>query len=585
MYSADFETITDPADCRVWLWGFVPIDAENELTYDIDIDSFIATIMVENSIMYFHNLKFDGKFIVDWLLNNGYEHVELGENEKPGKNQFATVISDLGAFYMIEVCWETGWRTEFRDSNKKLPMSVSNVAKSFQLPIRKGEIDYHAYRPVGYLPTKEELDYLHNDVAIIAYALRLEFESGMTRLTVASDALSEYKSIVGSRYFNRMFPILDDHVDADIRRAYRGGWTYADERCRGRKVGGGIVLDVNSLYPAVMYNEVLPYGEPVWVESHPEPTEIHPLTVFSVTFTAKIKPGYVPCIQIKGSAIFGAAEYLTEINEPTTLMMTNIDFDLYMEHYDMNIIAFGGGWKFRGTIGMFDGYIDKWSKIKAESTGGLREIAKLHLNSLYGKFGSRLDVTGKVPVLKDGIVRYVRGEERTKAPVYTAIAVFVTSYARELTIRAAQSSYEHFAYADTDSLHLLGDHWKIGKDENGKSTVLNPPEGVEVHPSRMGAWKFEYEFCEAFFVRPKLYLERLPNVYKPCATDCAKDELDIDHQHAWEYKVAWSGLPQLASERKTFKDLVDGSVHGGKLKPRAVPGGIVLEDAPYTLKL
>lgn len=570
IYSSDFETITDPADCRVWVWGFVDITAPDQLSWGLDIQEFVDVIAVENSIHYFHNLKFDGKFIIDYLLNNGYTHVELDSGDKPRKNEFTSMISDLGHFYMIDVCWSTGWRTEFRDSQKKLPMAVSKIATSFQLELRKGEIDYHAYRPVGYTPTKEELDYLHNDVAIVAHALALEFESGMTRLTVASDSLAEYKSLVGSKFFTRHFPVLDEHVDADIRRAYRGGWTYADERFRGRRVGSGLVVDVNSLYPSVMYNALLPYGEPMFVEGHPVPTESHPLTVFSVTFTAKLKPDHVPCLQIKGSMIYGGAEYLTEVTEPITMMMTNVDYDLYMEHYDMDIISYGGGWAFKGAVGMFDSYIDKWSKIKAESTGGLREIAKLHLNGLYGKFGSRLDVTGKIPVLKDGVVRFVRGRQQIKPPVYTAIAVFTTAYARAITIRAAQASYPVFAYADTDSLHLLCDE---------------VPESIDVHKTRMGAWKFEYAFNEAFFVRPKLYVERLNIDYKPCKADCKIDEWDIDHEHRWEYKVAWAGLPVKVSERKTFKDLVDGSVHHGKLKPRSVPGGVVLEEDFYTLNM
>ncbi len=66
-----------------------------------------------------------------------------------------------------------------------------------------------------------------------------------------------------------------------------------------------------------------------------------------------------------------------------------------------------------------------------------------------------------------------------KEPIYTAAGVFITSHARALTIRAAQASYDVFAYADTDSLHLLTD------------TV---PDGIDVDPVRMGAGKFEYAF-------------------------------------------------------------------------------------------
>lgn len=547
-YSADFETITDPNDCRVWLWGIAPVEASDELEWGIDLDSFMENIDSHNSTIYFHNLKFDGHFIIDWLLKHGYKHVG---NAKGGlsKGHFSILMSDMNKLFSVNIRWENGHTTELRDSLKKLPMSVSNVARAFQLETTKGEIDYHAARPIGYHPTEEELDYLHRDVKIVADALKVVLDNGMTRLTVASDSLAEYKRLFGVKLFARTFPILSDEMDSEIRRAYRGGFTYSDPRFRSRQVGGGLVLDVNSLYPSVMYNSLLPYGEPEFEFGRVTPTERHPLTIFSVTFTAKLKPGHIPCIQIKGSSIFGATDYLTEVNEPTTLMMTNVDLDLYRDHYDMDILEYGGGWKFRGAPGLFDAYIDKWSEVKANSTGGQREIAKLHLNSLYGKFASNPNVTGKVPILEDDRVRFVRGEEERRPPVYTAVGVFVTSYARDLTIRAAQANYDVFAYADTDSLHLL------------TPTV---PDSIEVHPTKMGAWKLEYEFTDAYFIRAKAYLE-----------------LKRDGQ----YKVAFAGLPESVSSQLTFADLEDGRVLMGKLAPRSVPGGVVLEDVPYTLKL
>lgn len=547
IYSADFETITDPNDCRVWLWGIAPIDDPHDLSWGTDIDTFIEWVSTHNTCIYFHNLKFDGHFIMDWLLNNGFVHI--AGSKKMRNKSFTTLISDMNKVYSITIKWEDGHTSELRDSLKKIPMSVSNVAKAFDLETTKGEIDYHASRPIGYQPTEEELDYLQRDVAIVAEALNQVINSGMTRLTVASDSLAEYKRLFGVKMFDRTFPVLSDEMDAEIRRAYRGGFTYSDERFRGHVTGGGLVLDVNSLYPSVMYNAVLPYGEPEFQHGRVIPDAMHPLTIMSITFIAKLKPGHIPCIQIKGSAIFGATDYLTEIKEPTTLMVTNVDLDLYMEHYDMQILEYGGGWKFRATVGLFDKYIDKWSEVKMNSVGGQREIAKLHLNSLYGKFASNPNVTGKIPVLDDGRVRFVRGEDERRPPVYTAVGVFVTSYARDLTIRAAQANYDVFAYADTDSLHLL---------------TPDVPDSIDLDPVRMGAWKLEYKFDAAYFIRAKAYLER---------------------KHDGAYKVAFAGLPESVSSMLTFDDLEDGRVLWGKLSPRSVPGGVVLEDVPYTLKL
>lgn len=546
-YCADFETTTDPEDCRVWAWGLASVDKPDDVEIDHELDDFLFRISMEDSICYFHNLKFDGRFILDKLFRDGFRLAtpEGKRNPKPG--WFTTMIGAMGQFYTIKVTWRTGFTTEFRDSLKKIPLKISQMAKAFGMEMTKGDIDYMATRPKGYIMTSEERDYVRRDVVIMATAMRQVLDNGMTKLTVASDALKEYKSLIG-KMFDQLFPVLSPEMDSLIRRAYRGGFTYADPRFKGKRLGSGIVLDVNSLYPSVMANSLIPYGEPIWFDGEFIPTDTYPVAIFTVTLTARIKPGHIPCIQIKGSGMFAPTEYLKVIDEPTELTMTNVDFALYDDHYDLDVTEFHGGWAFKAAVGLFDKYINKWADVKANSTGGQREIAKLFLNALYGKFATNPLVQTKIPYFKDDKVALKRAPDETRDPVYTAAGVFITSHARNLTIRAAQDHYDVFAYADTDSLHLLTD------------TV---PDSLDVHPTRMGAWKLEYHFVEAMFVRPKFYLER------------------VDEEN---YHVALAGFPNHLSAMLTFNDIENGRVLDGKLKPRAVPGGIVLEPTPYKIE-
>lgn len=76
---------------------------------------------------------------------------------------------------------------------------------------------------------------------------------------------------------------------------------------------------------------------------------------------------------------------------------------------------------------MFKEYIDKWLKVKIENKGknkGLYALAKLMLNSLYGKFSTSLETYGKIPRLEDGIVKYSRGEKETKKGLYLPVRCF-----------------------------------------------------------------------------------------------------------------------------------------------------------------
>lgn len=562
---ADFETTTKLDDCRVWAWGLGNVDTATT-AWDVemgqDIDSFIKRISSMPSIIYFHNLGFDGVFLLDWMFRNGYHHVD----KYPRNMEFTTLISDMGQWYSMTVVWSTGMKTEFRDSYKKLPYKVSVIAEAFKLPEAKGTIDYHAERPVGHRLTWDEKKYLASDVLIVCKAMKTQLDSGMKKLTVGSDSLADFKTTIGVKLFQRTWPVLSETMDAEIRKALRGGFTYSDERFSGKVTRSGRTYDVNSLYPSVMYNEWLPYGVPVYVDGLPVATPERPLFIVSITFTARLKKDRIPCIQVKGSSRFIATEYQRIISEPVTLSCTNVDLALWEEHYDMDILSYNGGWSFFAIQGAFKGYIDKWNKVKMESTGGMRALAKLMLNSLFGKFGTNPNMTGRVPIFEDNVVKFETGPHETKDPIYTAMSVFITSYARAITIRTGQENYDVFAYADTDSLHLLTDV---------------DPANLWVDPLALGAWKFEYAFSRALFLNAKRYIEHKAPEHHHTAEKCKLDE----HGPGCEYETHIAGMPVPVSEKLTIEDFVGGRKFDGKLTPKRVAGGVVLIDVGYTLPM
>jgi hypothetical protein len=572
LYVADFETTTTPDDCRVWAWGMVDIEKTRSAWHveiGQDIGSFMGRIQKETSIIYFHNLRFDGSFILDYLHRKKYSFIEDG---RPRKGEFTHIVSSMNQWYSITIKWDNGNQTEFRDSAKKIRMPVKQIARTFDLFEKKGKIDYHAYRKPGHIITKEERAYIVNDVIIVAKALKKQLDAGLTKLTSSADALAEYKALAG-KSFNDLFPVLSLTMDGEIRDAYRGGFTHAPKRFRGIQLGPGMTFDVNSLYPSVMYTKLLPYGEPVYREGLPRKSKEYPLFIVSITFTAKLKKDHVPCIQIKNSRFHNDVEYQEHIKEPVTLACSNVDLELWADHYDMTILSYNGGWAFQGIHGVFNEYIEKWMDIKAVSEGGIRAMAKSMLNDLYGKFATNPDVTPNVSRLEDDVVKFSLGDEMMRNPVFTAMGVFITSYAREITIRAAQDNYAVFAYADTDSLHLL---------------TTTQPDNLDIHPSRLGAWKHEYDFQSAFFARSKAYAERhYPGGCKKKEhEECFDDNHDDCHTHrdGGCYEVHVSGMPVNVAHKLTFDDFTNGRYFGGNLKQKRVPGGVVLIDSGFTLK-
>jgi hypothetical protein len=553
-YVADFETTVpkkgepDPKT-RVWAWGLCEVGNVENFHYGNDINTFFSWCRKENKIVYFHNLKFDGAFILYWLLTHGFTY-----SEEKKDNTFNTIISSVGQFYQIEVIFEKKnkkyKKVTFLDSLKKLPFPVSKIAKDFKLPISKLEIDYALERPEGYQLTPEEVEYLKADVQIVAWALGIQFDQGLTKMTIGADALKGFKDIFGKKQFERCFPVLPLNIDKDIRQSYKGGFTYVSKRYAERDISQGIVFDVNSLYPSVLYNRPVPIGTPLFFRGKYRQDQEYPLYVQQLTCEFKLKKDHIPTIQVKGGR-FVETEYLEESGlEPVTMILTSVDIELFFQHYDVDVHEWVNGWKFMSSTGLFKDYIDHWTAIKEANSlekNALYTLAKLMLNSLYGKFGKNPDVTGKYPVIENGHLRFILKEEELTNPIYVPVASFVTAWARYTTITTAQKVYDRFIYADTDSIHLEG---------------AEVPDNIEIHNSKLGAWKHEGTFTRARFLRAKTYIEEMDG-----------------HLH-----VTCAGLPDNVKKKVTWENFRRGNSYGGKLLPKQISGGVVLQETEFTLK-
>nr|MCX3330494.1 hypothetical protein [Bacillus pacificus] len=88
MYSCDFETTTKVEDCRVWAYGYMNIEDHSEYKIGNSLDEFMAWVLKVQADLYFHNLKFDGAFIINWLERNGFKWSADGL-----PNTYNTIIS------------------------------------------------------------------------------------------------------------------------------------------------------------------------------------------------------------------------------------------------------------------------------------------------------------------------------------------------------------------------------------------------------------------------------------------------------------------------------------------------------------
>lgn len=650
-FACDFETTVYKGQVNTEVWASASVELFSEdvhIFHSIDEQFQYFKSLNSNVVAYYHNLKFDGAFWLSYLMVDlGYKQAAIkkstGDSEFTMEDEtddfmwleqwdmptktFQYSISDMGQWYKIVVKISQDHYLEIRDSLKLLPFSVKNIGASFKTKHKKLDMEYTGFRYAGCEITEEEQKYIANDVLVVKEALEIMFNEGHKRITIGACCLAEFKRTVSKTAYEEYFPNLyeypidkdvygSDSIGAYVRKSYRGGWCYLVKGKEKKIYHNGTTADVNSLYPSMMHSEsgnIFPIGLPKFWRGNVIPKEALEFnSYFFIRIRTRfyIKPDKLPFIQVKSSLMYTGTEsletsdiYDKETNtwhdkyidfdgtvKPATIEMTLTctDFKLIREHYDLCDFEILDGCYFNTVIGIFDEYIDKYKKIKLESTGALRTLAKLFLNNLYGKMASSPDSSFKVAFVKeDKSIGFRTVTANDKIPGYIPIGSAITSYARNFTIRAAQKNYHGknkrgFIYADTDSIHC----------------DLLPEEitGIKVHDKDFCCWKLESCWDDGYFVRQKTYIEHI-----------VKEDLkDIDNPY---YNVKCAGMPQkckdlfllsmgedvelkemefedikFAVKDRTLEDFNIGLVVPGKLLPKRIRGGILLVDTNYEMR-
>lgn len=591
IYSADFETTTNVDDCFAWSCALCRV-AEKISEKDVDIyptiGDFMQRLFAENGniLVYFHNLKFDGTFILEYMYretnficctNDQQRGVQVKDLKA---RQYQYSISDKGQWYTIQIRTRSAL-IEIRDSLKILPFSLDKLCKFFDIEHKKTTMDYNDKASL-FDCSEQDITYIKNDVLGLAECLHIFIERyGATKNTIGSNCLEQYKKIVKSNKnlltkdifvahekqqvypLNRAIFGCND-VEQFIRKSYKGGFCYCNPKYQNKIVGAGYVLDVNSLYPAVMELNDYPIG-PAYqfigaIDDHTEKYRYYFVQI--KVNDCYLKKGKLPCVQIKRDLRFKANEWLSKIavSEPVTLVLTKTDFKLFCENYNIGYLQFDGGVSFElSTNNIFADYVDIFRDAKENATNlADRTIAKLFLNNCYGKLSSRRDCDYKIVVHNATGWQYQTIQTaKKKKSINIAIGSAITSYARDYIIRSAQHNIKNFCYADTDSLHCVGN-------------ISDIEQFIQIDSKKFGAFKLENTFDKAKFVRQKTYAEiDKSNI---SITGCGMGE---KAKALMAEKIAQGGLDEFRHGVVLPKS---------KLLIKPVKGGTVLVDTDFTLR-
>lgn len=570
-YCCDFETTSKEqylkeGSTRVYLYRLVDLRSGKKVKMGVNIESFINSLKTDENItkVYFHNLSFDGAFIIDYLLRINYQWSELEEFKEKIKNSsdnhFTSIIDNFGSIYEIIIYFgETKKKITFNCSYKLTGLSIDDLGKLIGVKKLKETHDYTEMKDYKTLEevTEEEISYITNDVEIMRQGILKCYEMGIRGMTKASACYKLWKKISWFKYKNDMITEYDKETQDIIDLSYKGAITMMNPLYANKVIEGAINYDVNSLYPSQMLYGEMPIGEYVKAKKDEDIPVKYNVRLYEIAVVrATIIEGYIPFIGIQKNGIFKDAYEYNDTIRYVTLRLWDKEFELFRMFYTgerqiTNIVAWGG------ELHLFKDYIEKFKKIKEEAPNPSpeRAFAKLCMNSVYGKFAQTSYRLSKAP--------YINDKDEVGFKVYTSetntkydrkIASRITSLARCVLIEAIESNKDRFLYCDTDSIYLKG---------------KEPAKNIRIDDKELGCWKMEHTYSKFKGLKAKCYISTI---------DSGKEKGQI---HS-----AVAGLPKDAQQKLTYDTFKDGLViNDAKKRLYRVKGGIIIDTCPFTIKV
>lgn len=410
-----------------------------------------------------HNFgKFDVNFILDSLIED---------------DRFKLIMFDQNGIGMLKVKrFNDYWI--FLDSLKLLPASLDDLSKTFNIEHKKqSHIDRNRLQDY---PKWQVAEYLKYDTIglyeiIQAYQRMFSTVNAPLKSTTPSQAMSIWRQGIKNSIWT-----LPENVELFARRTYVGGRTEIYKMIFEKKFN---YYDVNSLYPFVMLNSRIPCGKPIYVRSFKENN------IGFYKATVKMPDIYIPNLpyRLNSKLLFPVGKTRGYFTSVELLRAIDLGADIDVDYG----YVFGGDYLFRE-------YVEKYYDIKKNAKNSVEKyIAKLMLNSLYGKFGQSREKNQivKVSEFKDMLgldpYKFEFGlfSQKTKSKanfIIPTISSQIAALARDHMFSLFKKvGLNNMIYSDTDSLLV-------------KKKI---PTGSDI-----GKLKLEMECKRGIFILPKLYI-------------------------------------------------------------------------------
>ena len=519
-------------------------DYENVELMILDCLKSILTRKYNGYKIYIHNMaKFDVIFLLKYLIKIAHVQPVIHNGR---------IIS-----LTINYGKNNEYQLEFKDSYLILLNSLSRLTKNFKVENLKtifpyffvnennldyiGNVpdfkffgnktdltDYNEYKSTfnnNWNLKEESVKYCVND-CVSLYQVIFKFNEIIFNLfsinihkypTLPSLAFAIFRS---NFMIKNTIPQLSGKISEDIRQGYTGGAVdmYIPESKPGVKIKA---LDVNALYPSQMQSQLMPVGVPTYFIG--DITSINK-EAFGFFYCEIIAPDNIkhPIIQTHVKTKSGLRT-IAPIGTWYDMLFSSEMNNARKNGYIINILW---GYTFE-SVNIFKDYVDLLHNLRSQypKSDPMNFIAKILLNSLYGRFGmddkfpdiniihkdyyadfenKYLDnIIEKIELDDYWLVFYTSNNSTDDLGTHNVsigIAAAISAYSRIHMSYFKNNPKINIYYTDTDSIYTDSDI-----DESF------------IHNTALGKLKLENTCNKAIFLSPKVYcLETIDNeiIYK-----------------------------------------------------------------------
>lgn len=535
-----------------YITSYANTNLNQKQLFSVFINQLLSFFNKSNKlIVYAHNLSgFDGIFLLKHLFQFGKVEPLLFNGRL------------ISIKVKLNIVGYTDKTIEFKDSFLLLPLSLRLLCTAFKVVIPKGFFPFKLTNIfyTGILPAfeywtgvstknyenlllefknrkwsfmNEAIKYckldckcLHEILTKFNELIFKEFQVNITKsLTLPSLAMRIFKSHYLQE--NTIYQLLGN-IEEAIRESYTGGAVdvykphnrTSETFSRNKTFKPLFYYDVNSLYPTVMSSHPMPIGKPTFFEGNINKIESNAFGFFYCKITSPENLNH-PILQRR-----------IRTNEGLRTIAGLGSWEGWIFSGEMeNAIKFGYQFEIiKGYLfekgDLFSEYVTKMYNLRKQYEKGhaMNLIAKLLLNSLYGKFGMKMEITrvdiydcsteeGKtefkemLDVMGESIQDYIQLDETfliVRDSLYNlkfdeeqemyhgldiniAIASTITSAARIYMSNFKNNPNFELYYSDTDSI------------------VIDSPLPESIVGNELGQLKLEHKIEKAVFLAPKVY--------------------------------------------------------------------------------